>query len=106
MGWGKRTGHKGESKPPNDEMVLAMDTQQLRFLARDVVDEAHLQRILETVPDGAMRIEIERLLRPMLLFKAPEVGTVEAGEAMFDTVGGNDLTSIREFVEKRNDEQA
>lgn len=103
MGWAEKAGHKGEAKPPNDEMVLAMDTQTLRFLARDIVDEAHLQRILETVPEGAMRIEIERLLRPMLLFKAPEVGTVEAGEAMFDTMRGNDLTSIREFAEKRDE---
>lgn len=86
MGWAEKTGHKGDVKPPNEEMTLAMDTQQLRFLARDIVDEAHLQRILETVADGAMRLEIERVLRPLLLFKTPAVGTAEAGEAMFDTV--------------------
>lgn len=73
MGWAEKTGHKGESKPPNDEMLLVMDTQQLRFLARQIEDEAHLQRILETVTDGAMRLEMERLLRPMLLFDAPKV---------------------------------
>lgn len=69
MGWAAETKHKGEPKPPNEEMTLAMDTQQLRFLARGIDDEAHLQRILETITDGALRLEIERLIRPMLTFK-------------------------------------
>ena len=78
MGWAATTKHQGEPKPPSEEMALALDTQQLRYLARQIEDEAHLQRILETITDGVMRLEVEMLLRPMLLFKAPRVGEPEA----------------------------
>lgn len=75
MGWADRTGHKGEPKPPSDEISLALDTQKLQGMASQIENEQHLQAILETVTDSALRSEIERLLRPMLLFDAPKVGT-------------------------------
>ena len=60
----------GEAKPPSEETMLKIDTQSLRYLARQIEDEAHLQRILDTVFDAVMKQEIENVLRPMVLFKA------------------------------------
>lgn len=59
----------GGSKPLTEEAALALDTDMLRFLAKEIADEAHLQRILGDVADAAVRLEVERLLRPMLTFK-------------------------------------
>lgn len=70
MGWAEKTGHKGEPKV-SEEIALSLDTQQLRYLARQIDDEAHLQRILDTVVDTVLRTEMEKLLRPMLLFDSP-----------------------------------
>ena len=55
----------------SEEFRLSLDTQQLRFLARQIDDEVHLQRILDTVTETVLRDEIEKLLRPMLLFDPP-----------------------------------
>lgn len=55
-----------------------MDTQQLRYYARQIDDEAHFQRILDTISDGAIKVEFERLVRPMLLFTTPPVGHEES----------------------------
>ena len=76
MGWADRTAHTGEPKPPSEEMLLALDTQQVRFLARQIEDEAHLQRLLGTILDTVVRTEIEKLLRTMVLFPQPDVERV------------------------------
>ena len=73
MGWAEETKHRGESKPLSEEAELTLNTQQLRFLARQIHDEAQFQTILRTVEDAVMRLEMERLLRPMLLFKIEPV---------------------------------
>lgn len=72
MGWAANTKHSGESKT-NEALALSLDTQQLRALARQIEDEAHLQCILDTVTETVIRVEIEKVLRPMLLFPPPAV---------------------------------
>lgn len=64
----------GGSKPLSEEAELMLNTQQLRFLARQIQDERMLQNILAAVDDAVLRLEVERLLRPMLTFKVEPVG--------------------------------
>jgi len=68
MGWAARTKHRGEPKPPTEEVQTQLELDRLRRLAADIQDEAHFQRLLDTMTDGAMKVEFERLVRPMLLF--------------------------------------
>ena len=77
MGWAAKWKHSGEPKPLSEEIALSLDTQQLRFMVRQIEDEPHLQRILDTVPDTVLRNEIEKILRPMLLFATPTPERVE-----------------------------
>jgi hypothetical protein len=72
-------------KEPNEQALrqqIALDLQEIRFLARRIQTRAEFERIVSEIGDPATRAQVRDLLRPLVSFSVDEAdGRLDAPAA-------------------------